>query len=234
MTPPSNVRVVVWHQRSPVVYRYLESQFIDRFFETGEIRLSSFQKFKSHKDEHRRDMSEGVAISTVIGNNMAAVAVTKHATNALVMSTSLEHSEQLYRAFEVDGCFVINNPAQFGLAICRQIPGCVAGMEGPCIYSEFRVVERNAPTMTLKDFGVDTSHPPPAVTGPTSLNHEDMNKVGAPLATLLGDDPVFLKGQAYAAQREYRLVWYLEKNVEAPETLTVTCPEAVQFCSRLR
>ena len=61
-----------------------------------------------------------------------------------------------------------------------------------------------------------------------------MKRISVPLEPILGDDPVFLKSSTYITQREYRLVWYLDKAVEAPETLTVTCPEAVQFCSRIR
>ena len=167
MTTSSNVRMVVWHQRSPVIYRYLERQFIDRFFERGEIRLSSFRKFKGHKDEQRGDPNEGMAISAISGTNVTAFAVTMHATNALIMSSSLDYSEDLYRAFNVDGCFAINNPPQFGLAICRQIAGCVAGMEGPCIYLDHRVLERNIPSLTLADLGVDSSTPSDPVTTPT-------------------------------------------------------------------
>jgi len=48
-----------WRIRRPYVFRYLEKQFVDAFFESGSLRLSSFAKFSRHKDEQRFDPDEG-------------------------------------------------------------------------------------------------------------------------------------------------------------------------------
>lgn len=222
-------RVVAWHQRSPVVYRYLESQFIDKFFNEGELRLSSFKKFKQHPDEQRGDSHEGKAILVTGGNNVTAYAIAEFGGNALVMSASEIHQKELYDVFCVDGCFAVENPPMFGLAICRAISNCIAGMQGPCNYYDRRVLEKDSPTLRLEDFGISSNG---SVAEPKAVGQAEMNRIAGPaLQSVFGDDAIFLKTREYAHQREHRLVWFTENNV--PETLIISCPDAVQYCKRL-
>ena len=44
-----------WKAILPPVYRYLPMRFVDAFFETGSLRLSSFKQFAMHVDEARLD-----------------------------------------------------------------------------------------------------------------------------------------------------------------------------------
>jgi len=48
-----------WHIYFPVLFRYLEQEYIDAFFRDGSLRLSSFKQFAKHKDEARNDWGEG-------------------------------------------------------------------------------------------------------------------------------------------------------------------------------
>ena len=45
------------------VFRHLNRKWVDAFFTTGELQLSSIAHFKKHPDELRRDAQEGVFIS---------------------------------------------------------------------------------------------------------------------------------------------------------------------------
>jgi len=67
MANPTHLGLFSWHLRLPIVYRYLEQEYVAKFFETSEIRLSSFSQFRKHKDEQRGDSAEGKAISTITG-----------------------------------------------------------------------------------------------------------------------------------------------------------------------
>jgi hypothetical protein len=48
-----------WYVKTPELFRYLNQIHIDEFFETGRLRLSSFQQFAKHPDEQRGDPEEG-------------------------------------------------------------------------------------------------------------------------------------------------------------------------------
>lgn len=229
----NSTRMVVWNQRSPTIYRYLEKEFVEDFFEKGELRLSSFKRFKKHKDEQRKDTSEGSVTSCVAGSDFTVYANTEHGSNALILSTSQVYENGLFDSFNVDSCFSINNVPQFGLAICKTIPGCIAGIEGSCIYDDKRVIQTNAGVLKREDFGIDNSNSN-TVMKPTDISQEEMNKrYGNSLQIALGDDPLFLKMKNHSPQREYRLIWFLELEKEAPEILDIKCPEAVQFCTRM-
>jgi hypothetical protein len=60
--PQSAIAVHVareWRIRRPYVYRYLEREYVDRFFKEGALRVSSFAQFAEHPDEERQDGKEG-------------------------------------------------------------------------------------------------------------------------------------------------------------------------------
>ena len=51
---------VTWLQRINPIYRILSDiQYVEDFFETGSIYLSSFKNFKKYKDEMQGDRTEG-------------------------------------------------------------------------------------------------------------------------------------------------------------------------------
>lgn len=230
----NNPRMVVWNQRSPIIYRYMERKYVDDFFEKGELRLSSFRRFKKHTDEQRKDLQEGNVVSCIKGEDFTVYGRTEHATNALIMSASLLYEDRLFEAFDVDDCFAINNAPQFGLEICKKIPHCVAGLEGSCVYVEKRVIESDSSHLNAQDFTIDHGNNTEPVTKPTELTQEEMNrKFGEQFKSVLGDDVIFLKEKNYSSQLEYRLVWFLELDMEAPESLDIVCPEAIQFCTRI-
>ena len=50
----------LWLPNSPIIYRYMNNEFINKFFQYGEIRLTSYKKFREeYKDEIRGDDQEG-------------------------------------------------------------------------------------------------------------------------------------------------------------------------------
>ena len=57
--PSLTQKHMYWSNRSPRVYRFLEKQYVEAFFRTGALRLSSFARFSKHTDEQRLDGNEG-------------------------------------------------------------------------------------------------------------------------------------------------------------------------------
>src|SRR6185437_2766358 len=74
-----------WSIVRPRVYRFLESKWIDAFFEDGSLRLSSFRQFAQHEDEQRHDPAEGWGIRAGVGPNMTVFMVGGRGSDAYVL-----------------------------------------------------------------------------------------------------------------------------------------------------
>lgn len=208
-----------WEIMPSVVYRYMKQVYIDEFFKSGKIRLSSFSLFSKHDDEQRKDTSEGQNILTGVGRRQTLSAMTVHGHNAYILSASYLKSETLMRDFESDGCFKITNSNGFGIAIANKIPGCRRGVEGPCQYKSRRVITRD-----IGDFHVD------------DLRREDDatidgDKMMRRVLEIGGSDVFFVKLGKYQHQLEYRFVWGIDQ--KSDDYIFIECPEALRFCERV-
>ncbi len=85
-----------WHVRTPVVLRIMPSEYIDDFFKTGRIRLSSFRLFEKHPDEQRGDGQEGKHMIVGKGTKQMVVAVTAHGKACDTRSAAREASLRTY------------------------------------------------------------------------------------------------------------------------------------------
>jgi hypothetical protein len=59
-----------WTMLRPTLYRFLESKYVDAFFQEGSLRLSSFERFAQHPDEQRKDAGEGWGVRVGQGSSM--------------------------------------------------------------------------------------------------------------------------------------------------------------------
>ena len=98
----------IFHLMTPVVFRMLERPWVDKFFETGELRLSSFAQFAKHTDEQRKD-KEGNNTITLRGASTTGFArIHGSGSNAYVLcATALEPSQTLLKAFNNDAAIQI-------------------------------------------------------------------------------------------------------------------------------
>jgi len=210
-----------WRIRRPYVYRYMQKEFVDLFFDKGILRLSSFSSFSKHQDEERLDTREGQGIVQNIdhaGTGQTLFAVMSQGQDAYVLCGAMKHSTDLAQAFAVDSGFRINDTTAFGCAISNVIPGFKGGLEGACIYAEDRVVRRKAGQVDLESMRVSPEG-----------KDLDGGKMFAAVSNLAGDDLFFLKQKQYEHQCEYRLVWAA---ADAQEFIDITCPEARDSCTR--
>ena len=211
-----------WRIRRPYLYRYLEKRFVDAFFETGKLRISSFSSFSEHSDEQRLDTSEGKGIvshTNSEGEGQTIIAAIGQGHNAYVLCASTFYGSNLADAFNTDSGFRIDDIFGFANAISRHVPGFNIGLEGPCLYLEQRVLERDMGRIDLEEMRIS----------PDS-NNLDMGKMMGSMFSIAGDDMFFLEHSKYAHQSEYRLLWHTPKEVQS--SLDVECPEAAKFCTR--
>lgn len=211
-----------WIIRRPFLYRYMEKEYVDTFFETGALRLSSFKRFSEHPDEERLDAREGEGTVFNInteGEGQTFSAKIRQGHNAYVLSTSTLYSKKLAERFETDSGFRIDNVMGFAIAVSRYVPGFIGGLEGPCIYQNGRIIERHSDPINLDSMRVSSGS-----------KEIDMSKLMYKADLLAGFDLFFLKEIRYAHQHEYRLLWLV--NNQADLYLDIICPEARDFCTR--
>jgi len=202
---------IQWGYHRPVVFRYLERCYVDRFFETGELRLSSFATFATHKDEHRQD-SEGKNLIVGRGPNSTTYAVVEHGSDALVLCGSASRNPKLFRTFNTDAAIQIFNTTGFGQAVASKIAALKFGLEGHCYYTNF-AIETKVDDHLLR--GVQSGQ-------------YSINTLLAAINTVAGTGVYFRKRLRYRRQHEYRWVWV--GSSPAPATLTIEVPEARRFC----
>ena len=129
-----------WVVKTPRVYRYLGRRWVDEFFATGSIQLSSFAKFRENPHERTGDKNEGDGILVGTNDKQTIYSVVNYIPVAYVMSTSLRFSREIAAECEYDGCFRINDTLGFSAAIAKCIPQCKGGVEGFCSYTARRAI----------------------------------------------------------------------------------------------
>ncbi len=199
----------------PYVYRYMDSAFIEEFFESGRLRLSSFDAFSKHEDEQRKDTSEGKAVVFASSPNQTQVSVIGKGHDAYVLSTSVLDDDALGEQFGTLDRLEIFHPLQFALAIARRLPGCAGSLQGSCHYSD--------KPMEVRSNDIDFSTRTPDGSIP-------MENVLGPAMQSSGQLPLFRKRMRFKHQAEYRFFWFAPV---AEPFLFIECPEARQYCRRI-
>jgi hypothetical protein len=204
----------------PPVYRYLPSEFVDSFFDKGELRLSSFAQFAKHTDEARGDLSEGKSMGSSQGGGRQFSAFVLSGQQSYVLCGSFILSKSIMQRFSgCDAAIEITNVPDFALAVARQLAGFTSGMSGYCIYAANRILVRH----------VDAD-PFPLPTDPNE--GIPMDRMFAAAAAASQHEDMFLKNSVHAYQAEYRLIW----NIDRPplqDNVVITSLEARQFCRRV-
>ena len=118
----------------------MKKKYINEFFETGRLRLSSFNSYEKYEDKVKGDKGEGmnIAFATSKKDNKTMVAVVRIGSNAYSLCTSIIHSKELMKKFDCDGVFRIKDSQSFGLVIANKVMGFAEGLQGHCIYVDER------------------------------------------------------------------------------------------------
>jgi hypothetical protein len=208
-----------FHIMTPAVFRVLKRRWVDAFFETGELRLSSFAQFAKHTDEQRND-KEGNNTITLRGASTTGFArIHGTGSNAYVLcATALEPSQTLLTAFNCDAAIQIFDPIAFAIVVSNQIPNFRGLLVGHCVYTA-RSVQMKVKDVDIKAFQ----------TSPGS-NVIDLNKAAGFFLNAAGASVYFRKAATptFLTQAEYR--WVFLTSQSSQETLTLRVPDAREFC----
>ena len=211
---------MTWLSRSPKVYRFLDKEFVDAFFSSGALRLSSFSKFAKHVDEQRLDGTEGTftfLYEPPCDDGHTLLLEGGVGMDAYVLSASLVPSTDIMDAFGADSAIIIHDPIGFARTIAEALPGFAHGFDGPCSYQARRFIGRryfspeDAPIVSVASQGqIDTS------------------KVQELVEVAAKRDAYFLKHHTYMPQNEWRFVWLTSE--PRREFIDLTVPNARQYC----
>ncbi len=210
----------------PHLYKYMDEEFIDLFFEKGIIRLGSFNKFKDYPDEIRGDKNEGAgAFRTLSKEGDQFLLMTELGQSEYMFCTSLMNDESIKVQFNVNGSFKINKPLEFSLAISNAIVGSTQAFLGFCNYQDVRIIHNRISDFSLNEFMMlDGS----LIVGGPKMNQRSNEIIGN------GIDLLFLKENKYQTQAEFRFIWSVNKKFYImKDHLDVECGEAIEFCERI-
>jgi len=206
-----------WSVRLPTLVRYMHTQYVDAFFNDGSLRLSSFESFRRHPDERRRDSQEGlVAMQVDTPTGPFSILGSSGQEAYIVCASTVETSIPDGQSSTVSA-FRILDTLKFADAISRQIAGFVGGVEGLCAYRTNTMIRKSDPT---------------PITPPTDGSKaEEWFHVMNQHTGRLVMDAFFMKHINFAHESEYRFIWFAEGSRQ--EYIDIKCPAARQFCERI-
>lgn len=207
---------IKWSVKIEPIFRLLDNtDYINNFFEKGEIMLSCFNNFKKNPDEMQGDKEEGQAIVGEFGNSSRnSHVIYESGLNAFVMSTTSRINDTIIKDFNAVGAIKIKDPSKFAFEIAKKLPYVDSGVEGFCNYKSSRVEfldGEEGRILNSLDFSIPSSR---------MIFEEITNSM-----------ELFLKLDKYEHQKEYRLVWF--SNEEIKNSIIIKCPEAIRYCERI-
>ncbi len=207
-----------WNVITPSVYRYEDNKWIDEFFLTGKLRLSTFSEFSKYPCEIRGDKTEGFGICYgEAPDNKSMILAQKQGIRAAILCCSHRLDQKLKKGFNRDSAFEIFNTTNFSFEVARQLSGFNQGLEGSCLYRSNLFINR-AINLNFDEY----KRPDGTV---------DMQIINDAASTLGGAELVLLKRKKYEDQQEYRLLWELDYITGG--YIDIIVPNARQYCRRI-
>lgn len=208
-----------WSIIRPTVFRFLDKKYVDDFFKDGSLRLSSFERFSRHRDEQRKDDSEGKALASLDDGEMTAFYVSQFGHDCYVLCGSVSSSGEMSRAFG-NSAIVIEDTTSFAATVAHALPGYRTGIEGLCNYHDGKLIRKRVEQGYLQKSLENHRLPDGRIN--MELARDIINNTAI--------EQLFLKEKKFAHQMEYRLLWMCS-SIE--EQIDIKVPDARQFCKRI-
>ncbi len=208
---------VTWLHRINPIYRILSDlQYVEDFFENGNIFLSSFKNFKKYDDEMQGDFSEGnFLIGGFDGKDKSQYVAFEGGVNAYVLCATNFLNENVIKDFKGVGAIKIKDSVNFGKEIARKLPFVNTGIEGDCIYGDSKV--RTLENENNKIF--------------QNIDFKDPISMQEEISQITLGIEMFLKHKKYEHQQEHRLLWFSE--VQIDNGIVIHCPEVIKYCEKI-
>lgn len=188
----------------PIVYRFISKQYVDKFFDEGELQISNFDRCKRIELGDRRDQGEGLCTFTGISGDNTVQMVVGVANNPLMLCSSLAINA---KHDDGDSCIMVQDLDFFIGAITDALikTGIPVSrvLHGPCTYSERSIVKKfGDENKVITQLVKETSGPNKAF---------DFNHMFSVANDIGGIRNYFTKEPKFSDEYEYRIVWDCEK-----------------------
>lgn len=207
-----------------VVYRYMKQKYIDEFFATGVLKLSTYKTNREIKNDVRQDKEEGklkYIIQSKDGRNGFELNVSDYFSQLIYCCSTKLNVKELTSYFKVDGCFEIINPLGFAFEIAKSLKAFHFGAQGQVYYCANKNVI--FPLSKFPDLP-DIPQQFMCDKGPTIDFIKIMDGIRK-----YHFSPFFFKEDKYWPEYEYRFSW--KCSMHHPEK--VFCPGALKYCRKI-
>jgi len=212
----------------PFLYRYENKEWIDHFFETGELQISSFHEYHRYEDNQLGDKSEGKTVNRAIDevNKQTIITAGEAGGTCYTFCTSIVLDKGLFKTFSRDSVFRIRNTPKFLSEIAKSLDEAIKKQNnfvngvtcGNCIYIKQKSVRKY-----LEPFNWDLLK--------DALDQRSLDFLIQALGPMHSNESLFLKFMKYQKQSEFRLIWSTNNPVK--EKIVIKSPEAVKACERI-
>ena len=213
------------------LYRYLESKFVESFFDCGSLFLTTYARCRKHEDSVRRDEGEG-KFNFHLQHGQSAIAVMQTSGDrSYMLCTSLVGSKELADRFGTDSHIKIVDPSGFFDAVAAALPRLEARKYGACEY----LAERSEMKLLQAPLQPDMSKllAAKALGGRGNVEelfyemHSDFSRR---VSDQMSDVGYFAKPNVFAIEKEFRMIWTMRD--EVGDGKLIQCPDARKFCER--
>ncbi len=212
-------------------FRYLQEDYVDAFFERGEILLTTYERCKSHEDESRRDQNEGKLNFNFTYGDQSVGGIHGVGRSSYMLCTSMIWSEELKQRFGTKSGFSINDVQAFCHAVSAVIPGAKKHIQGLRKY----VDQRSMCGPISNPFEPEATNMFEAMRTGTGDTEAPFRKTQEAMSIRLhghlSDKAYFMKEKQFQIEQEFRFVWAVDQPVSEP--IVMICRESVRHCTRL-
>lgn len=203
----------------PILYRFIEAQYVDMFFETGKLKLTTFDNCKNLEDEIRKDTKEGQSELYGYDGEVKMKMEFGVGSDAILLCTSLCSEYKDKNGTIYDKYIEIIDVQGLLFAIADQLikNGYVINniLYGPCFYTK---KEFHNTVCTEKFI--------------EKLDKEkvfDLDEMAKIANTIGGNNMFFQKPIDKRLENEFRLLWIVD-NIKKGQDIFVTIPHPEVYC----
>jgi hypothetical protein len=180
---------------------------VDRFFETGSIKLGTFKYYREFENKEIGDRREGAGLLVNRVKNGTLFSTYQEGHHHYVFCTyDGEPNPKVVSEFGYDDAYEIFDIENFNKAI-EKVIDAEESVHSNCLYRKMKVA--------VSDLNLDIT----------------INGISRQVIDTIGPVKYFIKTVDFNHQKEYRFLW--KKTGIQDDFRIIKCPEAVQYCRRL-
>lgn len=210
---------------TPTVYRFVSEKNVASFFETGNLKITTFSHCKKLESQTRRDSEEGQGTAIGIEEDLRCEIGSVVDDNALMLCTSLSENNNLPDGTHYAAAIQINNIIGFVSAITEVLINngyqVSTILKGPCIYNN-RLIQRELHDQSLSELNAEMEN----------SSSFDFGKLFALQSSISSGDLFFSKPVEKSVENEYRIIWLLDSELKE-DCIFIDVPEARQYCQKI-